>query len=160
MATVGTAIVAAVFGCTGPALIIIDGADAAGLSAAQTVFWIFAVYVFGGLNSLLLALYYKQPIVGAWSIPGAVLVADALGSLPVIRACYNMTVVAGEDDYDGVPYADLVFTEVEWSEASEHIRNRSGRKRRPNEVNIEPEWAPKPWPTRDGLSARQAAEAG
>lgn len=80
VATVGTAVVAAVFGCTGPALIIIDGADAAGLSAAQTVSWIFAVYVFGGLNSLLLALYYKQPIVGAWSIPGAVLVADALGS--------------------------------------------------------------------------------
>ncbi len=80
VSTVGAAVVAAVFGCTGPALIIINGASEAGLSPSQTASWIFGVYVFGGLNSLLLALYYKQPIVGAWSIPGAVLVVDALDS--------------------------------------------------------------------------------
>ena len=49
--------------------------------------------------------------------------------------------VAGEDDYDGVPYADLVFAEVDWSEAAEHIRQRSGRKGLPDELDIEPEWA-------------------
>lgn len=80
LSTVGAAVVATVFGCTGPALIIINGAGDAGLSASQTASWIFGVYVFGGLNSLLLALYYKQPIAGAWSIPGAVLVVDALGT--------------------------------------------------------------------------------
>ncbi len=78
VATVGAGLVAAVFGCTGPALIIINGANEAGLSAAQTASWIFGIYVFGGLISLVLALYYKMPITGAWSIPGAVLVAGAL----------------------------------------------------------------------------------
>lgn len=78
VATVGAGLVAAVFGCTGPALIIINGATEAGLSPLQTSSWIFGVYVFGGLISLVMALYYKQPVTGAWSIPGAVLVAGAL----------------------------------------------------------------------------------
>lgn len=80
VSSAGAAVVAAVFGCTGPALIIINGATEAGLTTAQIAAWIFGVYVFGGFNSVLLGLYYKQPIVGAFSIPGAVLVADALGS--------------------------------------------------------------------------------
>ena len=40
-----------------------------------------------------------------------------------------------------MPYSDLVFREVDWSEAAEHIRNRSGRRRRPSEFDVEPEWA-------------------
>lgn len=78
IASVGAGVVAAIFGCTGPALIIIEGARSGGLSAAQTASWIFGIYFFGGLISLVLALYYKMPVTGAWSIPGAVLVAAAL----------------------------------------------------------------------------------
>lgn len=77
-ATIGAGVVAAIFGCTGPALIVINGATEAGLSAEITTSWIFGIYVFGGLISLVMALYYKQPIVGAWSIPGAVLVVGSL----------------------------------------------------------------------------------
>lgn len=77
-ATIGAGLVAAIFGCTGPALIVINGAQKSGLSAAETTSWIFGIYVFGGLISLVMALYYKQPITGAWSIPGAVLVVGAL----------------------------------------------------------------------------------
>ncbi|GAB3464511.1 benzoate/H(+) symporter BenE family transporter [Streptomonospora sediminis] len=80
VAAASSALVAAIFGCTGPALIIIDGAAANGLGPAQTASWIFGVYVFGGLVSLVLATYYRQPIVGAYSIPGAVLAVDALGA--------------------------------------------------------------------------------
>lgn len=78
IATIGAGFVAAVFGCTGPALIVINGAQEAGLSPTETASWIFGIYVFGGLISLVMALYYKQPVVGAWSIPGAVLVVGAL----------------------------------------------------------------------------------
>lgn len=78
VATVGAGVVAAVFGCTGPALIIIDGATEAGLPPQLISSWIFGVYVFGGLISIALGLYYKMPITGAWSIPGAVLVVSAL----------------------------------------------------------------------------------
>ncbi|GGR69308.1 benzoate membrane transport protein [Nocardioides luteus] len=78
VAPVSAGVVAAIFGCTGPALIIIDGAGEAGLSDELTTSWIFGIYVFGGLISLVLGLYYKMPITGAWSIPGAVLVVGAL----------------------------------------------------------------------------------
>lgn len=77
-ATIGAGLIAAIFGCTGPALIVINGAQEAGLSTVETASWIFGIYVFGGLISLVMALYYKQPVTGAWSIPGAVLVVGAL----------------------------------------------------------------------------------
>jgi len=82
VATVGAAVVAAVFGCTGPALIIINGATEAGLPAQLISSWIFGVYVFGGSISVALGLYYKMPVTGAWSIPGAVLVVAALQQFP------------------------------------------------------------------------------
>lgn len=78
VSTVGAGLVAAIFGCTGPALIIINGASDAGLSPQQITSWLSAVYLIGGLISLFMALYYKQPVTGAWSIPGAALVIAAL----------------------------------------------------------------------------------
>ncbi|BBG05568.1 MULTISPECIES: benzoate/H(+) symporter BenE family transporter [Pseudonocardia] len=81
-ATIGAGVVAAVFGCTGPALIVIDGAAANGLPGELISSWIFGIYVFGGLISLVLALRYRMPVVGAYSIPGAVLVVGAMASYP------------------------------------------------------------------------------
>ncbi|WP_085507105.1 benzoate/H(+) symporter BenE family transporter [Thalassobacillus devorans] len=76
--TISAGTLAAIFGCTGPALIVIGGAQNGGLSQAETISWLFAIYFFGGLLGLILSLKYKQPIAGAYSIPGAVLVAGAL----------------------------------------------------------------------------------
>lgn len=76
--TVSAGLVAAIFGCTGPALIIIGGATNGGLTYAETISWIFAVYFFSGLLGIFLSLKYRQPISGAHSIAGAVLVAGAL----------------------------------------------------------------------------------
>jgi len=76
--TISAGLVAAIFGCTGPALIIIGGATSGGLTYAQTISWIFAVYFFSGLLGIFLALKYRQPISGAHSIAGAVLVAGSL----------------------------------------------------------------------------------
>ncbi len=76
--TASAGLVAAIFGCSGPALIVIGGANKAGLSNGQTVAWLFAIYFLGGLISLFLALRYKQPVTGAYSIPGAALVAGSL----------------------------------------------------------------------------------
>src|SRR3546814_420342 len=69
--TISVGLVAAVFGCTGPALVVIKAAEAGQLSAGQTVAWLFSIYVLGGLLSLFLALRYRQPICGAYTIPGA-----------------------------------------------------------------------------------------
>lgn len=76
--TLGAGIIAAIMGCTGPALLIISTAQAAGLENRAIESWLFAVYFFGGLITIILALYYKQSICGAWSIPGVALVAAAL----------------------------------------------------------------------------------
>ncbi|WP_044895342.1 benzoate/H(+) symporter BenE family transporter [Bacillus alveayuensis] len=78
MSTISAGTIAAIFGCTGPALIIIGGAADGGLTHEQTISWLFAIYFFGGLLGIYLALKYRQPIAGAYSIPGAVLVASAL----------------------------------------------------------------------------------
>ncbi|MEK4023956.1 MULTISPECIES: benzoate/H(+) symporter BenE family transporter [unclassified Sporosarcina] len=76
--TASSGLVAAIFGCTGPALIVIGGATGGGLTYNETISWIFAIYFFSGLLGMILALKYRQPIVGAHSIAGAVLVAGAL----------------------------------------------------------------------------------
>lgn len=84
--TVSAGLVAAIFGCSGPALIVIGAAEAGSLSNAQTVSWLFAIYVLGGLISLGLALHYKQPVTGAYSIPGAALVAGTLATFSFEQA--------------------------------------------------------------------------
>jgi len=84
--TISAGVVAAIFGCSGPALIVISGANDANLTNGQTVAWLFAIYFLGGLISLYLALRYKQPVTGAYSIPGAALVAGSLATIPFDQA--------------------------------------------------------------------------
>ncbi|NDW04889.1 benzoate/H(+) symporter BenE family transporter [Jiella pacifica] len=79
-------LVAAIFGCSGPALIVIGAAGAGKLSEGQTVAWLLAIYGLGGLISFVMGLYYKMPITGAYSIPGAALVAGSLATFPFDQA--------------------------------------------------------------------------
>jgi benzoate membrane transport protein len=84
--TISAGALAAIFGCTGPALIIINGAANGGLTQAQTISWLFAVYFFGGILGLMISLKHKQPIAGAYSIPGAVLVVGSLSNFSLNEA--------------------------------------------------------------------------
>src|SRR5680860_321968 len=84
--TMTAGIVAAVFGCTGPALIVLSAATKGNLTSAQAISWLFAIYFFGGVISLGLALYYKQPINGAYSIPAAVMLIGALSTFTINEA--------------------------------------------------------------------------
>ena len=77
-ATLSSAIISTIFGCTGPCLVTIAAAQAAGFTNEETVSWIFGIYVFGGLLGMILAPYCKPPISGASSIPGATLMGPAL----------------------------------------------------------------------------------
>lgn len=52
----------------------------ANLPAEVVESWLVTVYVGGGIISCIMALYYKLPIVGAWSIPGAMALAQILGN--------------------------------------------------------------------------------
>lgn len=84
--TLSSSIVAAIFGCTGPALIVIGGAASGGLTHVQTISWLFAVYFFGGLLGLFLSIKYRQPICGAFSIAGGVLVSGSLSHFSLNEA--------------------------------------------------------------------------
>lgn len=84
--TISAGFVAAIFGCSGPALIVIGAAGAGHLTNGQTVAWLFSIYFLGGLISLIMGLYYKLPISGAYSIPGAALVAGSLVTIPFDQA--------------------------------------------------------------------------
>jgi benzoate membrane transport protein len=65
-----------------PLLITLSAARQANLPEAAAVSWILAVSVVGGLLSIILSLRYRLPIVGAYTIPGVVLVGAALAHLP------------------------------------------------------------------------------
>ncbi|MDR7554102.1 MAG: benzoate/H(+) symporter BenE family transporter [Armatimonadota bacterium] len=65
-----------------PLLITLAAAQQAGLSEARAISWIATVQITGGALSIVLSLRYRQPIVGAFTIPGVVLVGTALRHLP------------------------------------------------------------------------------
>jgi len=74
-----TAFVAFLFACTGPVAIILAVGARGGLSESDIASWIFSAFCLNTLISAAFTLLYRQPLVFLWSIPGAVLVAPALG---------------------------------------------------------------------------------
>ena len=67
--------VAGIFIITGPSALILEAANNGNFTIAQTVGWIFSVYVFGGLLGIILPLYYRLPIVGGHSLTGVAFLA-------------------------------------------------------------------------------------
>jgi len=61
--------------------VLVTSLQDAGLSQPQIIGWMLAIHVFGGINGLVLSVYYRMPIVGAYSIPGIAIAAGALGTL-------------------------------------------------------------------------------
>jgi len=92
--TITAGIIAAIFGCTGPALVVINAATEVGYTKEQIVSWLFGIYVFGGAISIIMALYYKMPIVGAFTIPGASMLATSLVGFTFNEAAFAF-IIAG-----------------------------------------------------------------
>jgi len=85
-AGVGTGLVATLFSTLGPGVIVMTSAKAGGLTDAQAVSWLLAIYTFGGLATMFVALRYRIPLVIAYSIPGAVLLAKLLPNFTLSEA--------------------------------------------------------------------------
>lgn len=92
--TWAAAIIASVFGCTGPILVCMAAAQNAGFSPAEVTSWVWSVYVFGGILGIFLSLRYKLPIAGAWSIPGATMLSSSLAGFSFNEAA-GAFIVAG-----------------------------------------------------------------
>ncbi|GAA1876046.1 benzoate/H(+) symporter BenE family transporter [Myceligenerans crystallogenes] len=70
--------IAVVVSYSGPMVIILAAAEAGRLSAGQTASWVWAVSIGSGLTCLGLSLWTRQPVITAWSTPGAALLVSSL----------------------------------------------------------------------------------
>jgi benzoate membrane transport protein len=72
------AVVAFLFAASAPVAIILTASQQGRLAEADIASWLFGCFFFNGLISLGFCLVYRQPLVFFWTIPGTVLVGQAL----------------------------------------------------------------------------------
>jgi len=92
--------VAVLVGFTSSAAIVFSAAQALGATPAQTVSWMWALGLGMGITSLGLSLWYRLPVLTAWSTPGAAVLAVSQGvSLPeatgAFMVCALLIMLAG-----------------------------------------------------------------
>ena len=78
--------VVVLIGFTSSAAIVFQAAAAAGATPAQISSWIFALGLGLGLTCIGLSLYYRIPVVTAWSTPGAALLITGLNGVTMPQA--------------------------------------------------------------------------
>ncbi len=79
LSTVVAGFVAVLVGFTSSAAIVFSAAQALGANEAQTASWMWALGLGMGGTSLVLSLWYRQPVLTAWSTPGAAVLAVTQG---------------------------------------------------------------------------------
>jgi benzoate membrane transport protein len=87
-------LVAVLVGFTSSVVIVFQAAAAFGATPAQTASWIWALGLGMGLTSLGLSLWYRQPVLTAWSTPGAALLATAGVGVPLAEGVGAFVVCA------------------------------------------------------------------
>ena len=78
--------VAVLVGFTSSVVIVFQAAAALDATPAQTASWIWALGLGMGLTSLGLSLWYRRPVLTAWSTPGAAVLATAGVGVPMDQA--------------------------------------------------------------------------
>jgi benzoate membrane transport protein len=86
--------VAVLVGFTSSVVIVFQAAAALGATPAQTTSWIWALGLGMGLTSAGLSLWYRQPVLTAWSTPGAALLVTAGVGVPMADAVGAFVVCA------------------------------------------------------------------
>lgn len=92
-ATISNGVVGFLFAATGPVALVFAAAMKGGLGEEGLAAWLFGGFLLNGLLSIGFSLYYRQPLVLLWTIPGIVLVGQALThlTLPEIVGAYLAT---------------------------------------------------------------------
>ncbi|MFO1285218.1 MAG: benzoate/H(+) symporter BenE family transporter [Rubrivivax sp.] len=75
--------VAVLVGFTSSVVIVFQAADALGATPAQQASWIWALGLGMGVTSIGLSWRYRQPVLTAWSTPGAAVLATAGAGVPM-----------------------------------------------------------------------------
>ncbi len=78
--------VAVLVGFTSSVVIVLQAADAAGATPGQVASWLWALGIGMGVTSIGLSWYYRQPVLTAWSTPGAALLATSLTGVTMPEA--------------------------------------------------------------------------
>jgi benzoate membrane transport protein len=78
--------IAVLVGYTSSAAIVFQAATAAGAGPADISSWLLALGLGMGATCIGLSLYFRSPVLTAWSTPGAALLATALVGLPMSEA--------------------------------------------------------------------------
>lgn len=92
---VTTGLIGALFSTMGPGMIVMSAAKEGKLPDNLAISWVFALYVFGGLATMFVSLYYRTPVVIAYSIPGTVLIGKYLASGGSIYEAVGSYIVIG-----------------------------------------------------------------
>ena len=78
--------IAVLVGFSSSAVIVFHAADTAGASPTEISSWLGALGLGMGLTTIGLSLYYRTPILTAWSTPGAALLVTSLSGVPLAEA--------------------------------------------------------------------------
>lgn len=78
--------IAVLVGYTSSAVIVFQAASAMGAGPAQISSWLWALGIGMAVTSIGLSLYYRAPVLTAWSTPGAALLVTALVGVPASEA--------------------------------------------------------------------------
>ena len=78
--------IAVMVGYTSSVILIIQAATAAGADTAQVASWLWTLGIGMGVSCIGLSLYYRKPILTAWSTPGAALLITTLGNFTLAEA--------------------------------------------------------------------------
>ena len=78
--------IAVMIGYTSSVILIIQAATAAGADTAQVASWLWTLGIGMGVSCIGLSLYYRIPILTAWSTPGAALLITTLGNFTLAEA--------------------------------------------------------------------------
>ena len=85
-AHISAGFIAPLVGYTSSAAIIFQAANSAGADDSMVTSWFWALGVGMGLSTLGLSWFYKQPILTAWSTPGAAILVTSLAGVPLAEA--------------------------------------------------------------------------
>ncbi|WP_139412146.1 benzoate/H(+) symporter BenE family transporter [Aeromonas veronii] len=78
--------IAVMVGYTSSVILIIQAATAAGTDTAQVASWLWTLGIGMGVSCIGLSLYYRMPVLTAWSTPGAALLITTLGNFTLAEA--------------------------------------------------------------------------
>jgi len=85
-AHISAGFIAPLVGYTSSAAIIFQAANSTGANDAMVTSWFWALGLGMGLSTIGLSLFFKQPILTAWSTPGAAILVTSLAGVPLAEA--------------------------------------------------------------------------